>query len=168
MVAMAGFNIIDTAKSSVEFMGLGDTVWVQDSCWQHVVANGAILKGDLVVITNAEIATSATNTNALNNTGIALMKQFGIAQYAFADTERGLVLVGPFERNPVSNFPFTVNCEAGAVQSGLLYTSAVAGRISNVATSAARIQNLALVADTVAGPALTACRAVDRITAAGG
>lgn len=167
MTSLAGFKLTEVCTSSAEYAGLGDTVWCQDSCWQHVVASGVIAKGDLVTLTNGGVAAQATTALVQNVTGQSITKQGGIAQYAFADGDRGYVLVGPFEKNPINNLPFVVNCAVSDLQANPQFTTTTPGRIDD-ATGTVAIQNLALTADTVSGPALTACRAVDRITFAGG
>jgi hypothetical protein len=164
MTADSGFNLYAPCGSSSEYMGLGDTFWVGTACFQHVVASGAITKGDLVTITNGGTAVSATTTTVTNTTGQSVGKQLGIAIYAFADGERGGVLVGPFEKNPVDDTPFYVRSATGNLQASLQYTTATAGVVDDTATTL--IKNLLLTADTVGtGPALTACRAVDRLVA---
>jgi hypothetical protein len=163
MVATAGYNITAPTQSASENMGLGDTVWFGTSCWQFVQASGAISKGGLVTVSKDGVAVAATTSTVTNTTGQSIAKLGGVAQFAFADGDKGLLLVGPFDVSPIDGSAFTVLAATGDVQSSLQYTTATAGVVSNTVTT--KVQNLALTADASGtGPVLTACRALDRIT----
>ena len=164
MTSLSGFNLYAPAGSPTEYGGLGDTVWVGSLCAQHVQASGTIAKGALVLITNGGIATSGTTTTITNAVGQSVAKQLGVALYAMVDGDRGIVAVGPWEKNPVDDTPITVLCATGDLQAALQYTTAVAGVVDDTATT--KVLNLELTADAVGtGPVLTPCRATGRLTA---
>lgn len=104
---------------------LGDTYCYGDKEYVYVQADGAIVSGDVCIISEAHQADQIDTTNSAG----AIGDRVGVAVHAFADNEYGfLQIAGPVD---------AINVGSSAAANTKLNTTATAGRIDDDATSGA-------------------------------
>ncbi len=126
----------------------------QGDHYQFVKATGALVIGSVYVIDkDFNVATGITQT--VDDTAPVAL---GIPTQAFTSGEHGWVLVGPF-----GNDTAVVKCSASCAADALLYTTATAGELDDLATSAKVVVGLKLTTAVGGAAATAACMATQKI-----
>jgi hypothetical protein len=155
MTAFAQYNFTSSDGTTAQF-ALGTFVEVKGATWQYLLADGAIVAYDAVVIQNDFDASPLTT--ALSAAG---PRGIGVAQFAVADNEYFWCPVGPFgPYREDGSTKFKVNALASCVTDVKLYTTATAGSVDDTATDL--IAGL-LLTETIVGAEAADCIAFQKL-----